>query len=135
MKRYFLILLVIISISACSPSSNDDINQHFEYVPITSVEMPSEFTLGQTYQIKVSYVLPNGCYRFYNHDYVYENTSRLIGAIAIVNNDATCTQAAIEGEFTINVIARQNEPYIFMFWEGRDNQGIDQYLIIEVPVI
>ena len=135
MKKALLILIIIISISSCSPSSDDDISHHFEYVPITNVDIPSEFTLGETYQINVSYILPNGCYSFYNYDYVYENTSRLIGTIAIVNDDITCTQATIEGEYIINVEARQNDTYIFMFWEGRDNQGIDQYLIIEVPVI
>lgn len=134
MKRYLLILLTILFISACSPDT-DDSNHHFEYVPITDVEIPTQFTLGETYQIKVNYVLPNGCYRFYNYDYVYENTSRIIGTVAIVDDNAVCTQATIEGEYTIDVIARQNETYIFMFWEGRDNQGIDQYFIIEVPVI
>lgn len=135
MKRYILILLTIIFLSACSPSGDDDVNYSFEYVPITDVEIPSSFTLGQTYQIKVNYVLPNGCYNFYNYDYVYENTSRVISTIAIVNDDTTCTQATIEGEYIINIEARQNATYIFRFWEGRDNQGIDQYLIIEIPVL
>lgn len=135
MKRYILILLTIISLSACSPDNDGDLNYHFEYVPITEVDVPSEFTLGETYEIRVNYTLPNGCFNFYRYDYIYDATSRRIGTIAIVNNDTNCTQATIEGEYTISVEARQSEPYVFMFWQGTDNQGIDQYLIVEVPVI
>lgn len=135
MKHYIIILLTILSLSACSPSGDDDVNYHFEYVPITDVEIPSTFTLGNTYEIKVHYALPNDCYGYYSHDYIYENTTRKVGTIAIVNNDVACTQGIIEGEYTINVKAMQNETYVFMFWQGRDSQGIDQYLIIEVPVL
>lgn len=134
MKRCILILLTIISFSACS-TDNDVPNYYFEYIEITEVDIPSEFILDETYEITISYTLPNNCYQFYHYDYIYEDTSRIIGAIAIVNDDTTCVQSTIDGEFIINVVARQSEPYIFKFWQGEDNQGVNQYLIVEVPVI
>lgn len=134
MKRYILVFISLIILSSCS-LDDDTPNQHFEYIKITEVDIPAEFTLGETYEIVVSYSLPNECYQFYNHDYLYEGTSRIIGAIAIVNDDATCTQGIIEGEFIMNVEAIQSEPYLFKFWQGTDNQGTSEYLTVEVPVI
>jgi len=134
MKRYILILITVFAFSACT-SNNNDTNYHFEYVPITDVNVPDEFLFGETYQITITYELPNGCYSFYSNDYIYENTSRIIGTIAIVDEESTCTQATVEGQYTINVQARQSEDYTFKFWQGTDNQGVDQYLIVNVPVI
>ena len=134
MKRILLILIVIASFSACS-LGDETPNQHFEYVPITEVDIPDQFTFGETYEIIVSYTLPSSCYSFYNFEYIYDETSREVYTYAIVNDDATCPQSTIEGEYIINVETRQSEPYIFKFWQGSDNQGNDEYLIIEVPVI
>lgn len=135
MKKYFLIFITIISISACSLSNDDNREQYFQYVPITEVQIPNEFTFGETYQIRVSYTLPNGCYSFYNYDYVYEGTARIVGTVAIVDDNLVCIQTTVEGEYIINVEVRQTETYIFKFWQRTNNQGTDEYLIIEVPVI
>lgn len=134
MKRYIIILLTIISFSACSLSGDDDVNHHFEYVPITEVDVPSEFILGERYQILVKYSLPNDCYGFYSCDYIYESYSRMVTIIAAVNDDTVCTQTTIEGEYIIDIEVVQSEPYIFKFWQGIDNQGNSEYLIVEVPV-
>lgn len=121
-------------LSACT-SNNNDVNYHFEYVPITNVNVPNQFVFGQTYPITITYELPNSCYSFYNNDYIYNGTSRIIGTIAIVDDGATCTQTTVQGEYVINVQARQMETYTFKFWKGKDAQGVDQYLIVNVPVI
>jgi len=135
MKRYFLILLTVFAFSACSLDNNDNTNYHFEYVPITAVDIPTEFVFGETYPITITYELPNSCYRFYSNDYIYDGTTRIIGTIAIVDDDVICTQTTVQGEYTIDVQARQTETYTFKFWQGQDAQGVDQYLIIDVPVI
>ncbi len=134
MKRILLILITIISFSACS-LDDDTPNRHFEYIAVTEVDIPAEFTFGEVYEIIVSYTLPNSCYSFYNFDYIYDGTSREVYTYAIVNDDVTCPQTTIDGEYIISVEARQQETYTFKFWQGRDNQGNDEYLIIEVPVI
>jgi len=134
MKRFLLILITIISLSACSVEDNAP-NYHFEYIGITEVDIPDEFIFGETYEIIVSYTLPNSCYTFYNFDYIYRDTSREIYTYAIVNDDAVCTLETVDGEYIIYVEVRQQEDYTFKFWQGEDSQGVGQYLIIEVPVI
>lgn len=133
MKHYLLLFLTVIVLFSCS--DDDDENYHFEYVPVVSAEVPEEFVQGETHLIKVTAELPSSCYSLYHYDYIYDDTARLIYPIAIVNDDDACTLAVSEVTFTIPVEALQEEPYIFKFWQGEDDQGEDQYLIIEVPVI
>ncbi len=136
MKRYTLIILALFAFSACSTDNNDMPNYHFEYVSISSVDIPEEFVLGETYPVTITYELPNSCSEFYSYDYIYSDTSRIIGAIAIVDDSTTACDEMITSEsFTINVQASQTETYTFKFWQGQDDQGVDQYLIIDVPVI
>lgn len=117
--------------NSCSPSGDNDIvAHHFEYIPVVSVDAPDEFILGQTSQIRVTYAMPNSCYGFYNFDYIYQGESREVKTIAIVNDEAICTQATVEGEYVINVEALQQEVYTFKFWQAEG-----QYLTVIVPVI
>jgi hypothetical protein len=129
MKQLILVLLSVILFS-CSPSADHLVDHHFEYVPVVSVEVPEFFVLNEVHQIKVKYALPNGCYAYYSHDYVYQGETREVTTIAIVNDEAACTQAIIEGEYTINVQARQQEVYTFKFWQGEG-----EYLTVIIPVI
>ena len=133
MKHYLILLFAVITLASCS--SNDDVNYHFEYVPVLSADVPIEFIHGETYRLTVTYEMPNSCYSFYHYDYIYDDTSRMIAPIAIVNDDEVCTQIPYEGSFFIYVQALQLEPYIFNFWQGEDADGEPIYLTIEVPVI
>jgi hypothetical protein len=136
MKRYIIILLtVLISFSACSPSGDDNITSFIPVIiPVESAEVPLEFTLGESYPITVRYAFPNGCYTFNDIHYETNGYTRIIAIRAIVNNNKACTQSIVEGEHTFTLKCTQTETYILKFWKGKDTQGQDQYLIVEVPV-
>jgi hypothetical protein len=129
MKQLVIVLFSVILLS-CSPNADNSINHHFEYVPVVSVEAPEQFILNEVHQIKVKYALPNDCYGYYSHDYVYQGETREVTTIAIVNDEAACIESIIEGEYTINVEARQQEVYTFKFWQGEG-----EYLTVIIPVI
>jgi|TARA_B110000037_G_scaffold58046_1_gene70829 hypothetical protein len=132
MKHYLLLFLTVISLFACNNDDGD--NYHFSYVPVVSADVPDAFIYHETYTINVTYELPNGCHSLYNYDYIYDEDSRIIYPISIVNDEDACTEPLIQGEFSIDVHALQTEPYIFKFWQGKNEEGEDQFLIIEVPV-
>ena len=48
--------------------------------------------------------------------------------------DEPCTQVIEEVETFFNFIVLYDEPYLFRFWAGKDENGNDEYLEIEVPV-
>ena len=140
MKRfnYLLILFVALGLTMSSCSDDDDNyhEYHYEYVKVTSADLPDEFVYGNTYRIDVTIELPNSCYYFYNqYDYFYEGTSRLIYPISHVDDDVPCTLNIRETTFSIPVQALQTEPYIFKFYQGQDDDGQDTFLTIEVPVV
>ena len=135
MKRYILILLtVLVSFSSCSPDGDDDITSFIpELIPVESAVVPLEFTFGETYEITVKYIFPNGCYTFNDIHYEANGYIRTVAIRATVSNQV-CTQSLVEGEHTFTLKCNQKETYILKFWKGKDTQGKDQYIIIEVPV-
>lgn len=134
MKRYLLILLTTLILSSCNPN-DDDGNYYFDYVPITTVDVPDEFVHGETYQLYVNYELPDDCTIYYDYDYIYRDETRIVATIGMVYEGNDCEESVTEGEYIINVEVRQSEDYIFKFWQGIDDNGENIYLIVEVPVI
>ena len=107
-----------------------------EYTSVISAELPDEFIYGRTHLIDVTIELSNSCYFYYNqYDYFYEGTSRLIYPIAHIDDNVPCTPNITETTFSIPVQVLQNETYIFKFYQGKDTDGQDIFLTIEVPVI
>jgi hypothetical protein len=137
--KYLLILTVALTLTVTSCSNDDDNNYHdyhLEYIGVVSADLPDEFIYGQTYRINVTIELPNSCYYFYNqYDYFYEGTSRLIYPIAHIDDNVPCTPNITETTFSIPVQVLQNETYIFKFYQGKDTDGQDMFLTIEVPVV
>jgi hypothetical protein len=131
-----MIVALTVSVSSCNDDDDNSHDYHLEYVSVISAELPDEFTYGHTYLINVTIELPNSCYYFYDqYDYFYEGTSRLIYPIAHVDDGVACTPNITETTFSIPVQALQYEPYIFKFYQGKDADGQDMFLTIEVPVI
>lgn len=135
--KYMSVVVMLVLFSACDDDDNYYYHDfHYEYVGVTSADVPDEFTFGNTYQINVTVELPNGCYYFYNqYDYFYEGTARLIYPIAHVDDNVACTENISTATFSIPVTVLQSEPYIFKFYQGEDANGQDIYLTIEVPVV
>ncbi|MFD1161648.1 MULTISPECIES: hypothetical protein [Hwangdonia] len=134
MKKLVALSLALFLFASCS-LDDDSQNYSFEILPIESVDIPDEFTLGETYPITVSYFKPSTCHSFKEFYYLRENNERTVAAINYVFNNNSCDTLTDElVEATFNFIVTSNGSYIFKFWQGEDASGEDQYLIIEVPV-
>lgn len=137
--KYLLLAIITLSITITSCSDDDDSLDHdfdLEYVKVLSAELPNEFEFGSTYIVKASVELPNSCYFYYNqYDYIYEGASRLIYAIGHVDEHDTCNEIVTEDTLSFPVTIQQSEPYNFKFYQGKDANGEDIFLTIEVPVI
>lgn len=133
MKRIISLLALVFLFNSCIPE--DGPNYTFELRPITSVDMPDEFTLGEVYTITLHYNRPTTCH-FYNniyyHKYLNERTiavetaaEQRNGCMDTPNDTTTCS---FEFEVT------SNGSYVFKFYQGKDEQGNEIYLTYEVPV-
>lgn len=135
MKKLLALSLALILCASCSLDNENSSNYSFEILPVESVDIPSEFTLGETYTITVSYFKPSTCHHFNEFYYSKELNQRTIAPINIVyENDKCEILDNVLEEATFNFIVTSNGSYIFKFWQGKDANGDDQYLIIEVPV-
>ncbi len=135
--KYSLIMIIALSIGVVSCSNDEDYdhNYHLETVNVISADLPDEFKYGSIYQIDITISLPNSCYFYYDQlDYVYDGTTRLIYPIAHVDDGNSCNLNITETTFSIPIRALQIEPYIFKFYQGKDANGKDTFLTIEVPV-
>ncbi|MFS4455260.1 hypothetical protein [Maribacter sp. 2304DJ31-5] len=133
---YFWIVFFALVLNGCS-LGDDASNFHFEALRITDAELPDSFELNETYEINVHYVLQNGCTSFEGFDFVREDTTvRNVTAIGSVRTDENlCTQAIIEGETSFSFVVLYDQPYVFRFFQGENDNGEREYLEITVPVI
>ena len=80
MKKIIVLLTLFIALNSCS--KDDDTQYSFKLMTIDSVDIPAEFTLGETYPITIHYTAPTSCYLF---NYFYYEKDLNIRTIAIEN--------------------------------------------------
>ncbi len=137
--KYFIALLVSLIVLSCS---NDEVDQTAisnEFIPIEEVFIPSEFQLNQNHQITITYTEPTTCHKFSNLLFekdIDENSRRAVAiATKSVTEGVPCDSINKTSETTFNLFASQRDYYLFRFWQGKDDDGKDVYLEIEVPVV
>jgi hypothetical protein len=137
MKKTFLLILCCITILNTSCSLNDDsVNFHFVPLQIVDAEFPESFNLNETYNIKVTYIVPNNCIAFEGFDISnFDTTGRNIVAIGSEREDEVCNLIAVEAEGSFDFICLYEGTYYFRMWSGEDVNGEQQYIELEVPVI
>lgn len=135
MKKIISLLVLFFIFSACSTDTEP--NYSLKLMPIESVDIPTEFTLGQTYPITVHYTRPTTCHYFNNLYYDKDLNVRTIAvecAIKQANNCQDLTGDDALGDYTFNFYVTSNGSYIFKFYQGKDENGENIFLEYEVPV-
>ena len=136
-KRIFLgVGLLLLSLLQWGCDSDDEaMDYQFVALQITEARLPVSFQLNETYDIGVTYALPNGCSGFAGFDVIAEDTTvRRVVAIGTESLDAVCTQQVVEVDTTFQFICLYSDTYLFKFYTGTDPEGEPQYLEYEVPV-
>lgn len=136
MKKIASLLVLLLLFNACS--TDDSIQYHLELMPIESVDIPTEFTLGETYPITVRYTKPTTCYYFNNLYYEKDLNVRTIAVESAVEQSDNCfdlSGADAIAEYTFNFYVTSNGSYIFKFYQGKNESGENIFLEYEVPVL
>lgn len=136
MKKALFILIGLIGISLASCSLDDNGTQfHFVPLKIVAADLPESFRLNETYQVAVTYEIPDNCSFFEGFDITKANDSiRNVVAIGTKLEQQECKAGVIEKQSTFSFICLYSQTYVFRFWNGEDDQGNAQYFEIEVPV-
>ncbi len=136
MKKILLLFSIVLLFNSCNlDDDNGNDNFHYVFLPVESVEIPSEFVLGETYEITIRYLRPTSCHAFDSFYYDKNLNVRTIAVQNIVfeqNNCEDLTNSIIEK--TLDFYVTNNGSYIFKFWQGTNDDGEDVFLEYEIPV-
>jgi hypothetical protein len=135
MKKYLLsIVVVIVTLTSCS--IDDDVPSFYlEVLPIESAEMPEQFIYGEIHEIFIDYIRPSSCYLFNDFLYQINEQERTVGIINTVYTDNACEENPETVTVSFQFSVTSFETYVFKFYQGEDEDGVDEYLIMEVPVV
>ena len=140
MKRlFYLFSSVAITVGLASCSIDDD-GANFYYAPleIVNAQVPDTFEYGKVYTIKVDLLRPDDCTLSDSFDVRRSATDstniRTVSAIGIVLEKDECQEVAeeITDSFQFEVI--YNDPYVFRFYSGNNENGDPEFIEVEVPV-
>jgi len=116
----------------------EDENTHVEKIPVFDIQLPDGMTANFEYNITFKYALQNGCYSFFEVDVTDDNLPnkniREITAFAEIANDSNCTLEYSEEIFSLSFSPMESKIYLFKFWNGQNDQGVDQFEEYELVV-
>ena len=133
MKKIISVIALFFLFNSCTPDSGP--NYTFEVLPVESVDIPTEFTLGETYLITMHYKRPSTCH-YFNGIYYDKNLNvRTVAVESAVEQRDNCQELTNEmNTCSFNFTVTSNGSYIFKFYNGEDADGNNTFLEYEVPV-
>ena len=130
-----IFLLLIVSLNWSCSSDDNGMDYRFVSLRIIDADLPVSFQLNETYEIGVTYLLPNGCTELEGFDVIADDTTvRRVVAIGTERLEGVCTQEVAEVETSFRFICLYSDTYLFRFYTGMNEEGEPQYLQYEVPV-
>ena len=132
MKKLILLVSILFLFNSCEPEGN---SISVRVLPVASVDIPTEFELGETYPITMQYYRPSNCHSPYGIYYEKDLNIRICAIKNLVEERGSCApldNILVEETFNFKVTSTGN--YIFKFWTGTDGNGEDTFLIYDIPV-
>lgn len=119
---------------------DDNVTYNVEFLPADWVIYPEWVVPGRTYEVKVGYTKPNGCYLFDRFHSEPDGESVIIAVQTMVRVDSECKKYENSNEdqqtftFSCNENYNSSNAYYFKFFTGYDVQGNKTYSQIVIPV-
>lgn len=132
--RVFLLFIGLTFLTSCGLESSDP-EVRTEFMPVESVEIPEYFVQGDTYEILLSYIKPSSCYVFNNILFDIEGHERTVSILNTVYVNDNCEPQNELTTVGFDLTVSGDDVYLFKFYQGKDQYGVDQYHLVEVPVV
>ena len=137
--KYFFIIITILSLLTLSSCeiSDDGLKVSYSVVAVDSVQMPSTFDFGETYDIPVFYTKPSDCHVFDGFSVTADLNVRNISTVLAQLDSGNCatSNATIVEEQTLRFTAASNGSYVFRFFNGLGPNNEETYLEYTVFVL
>lgn len=136
MKKILLLLGIALVFVGCSLGEDDNPKFHMELLPIDSATLPAEFKKDITYELSFNYIRPSTCHIFEGFYYDKNLNVRTIAIQTSVVEQDNCVET---DHVPITEILKfkptDQSSYIFKLWKGKNENGIDVYQEVEIPVV
>lgn len=139
MKKIFLLLLASILYLSCTKTENtEDIT--LDLLPVTEVELPSNFYVSDENIITVKFVRPTNCYTFNKFYYQKAASTRTIAvesAVLHYRNGSGCQTLPSNANVATQLFKFNPDKtgeYTLKFWNGKDTNGTDLFLTYTILV-
>ena len=137
MNKNFLFLLPVLFISIFGCSTDDSPAEEpvaYEKVKILSTNLPAQLKVGDKIMLRLTYDRPTRCHKFLGIDYEELKGALYFGVVTVYDKDQVCENEDLTASTSFEFTPEPVDFYIFKFWQGRNEQGEDIYLTVEVPV-
>lgn len=126
----------LLSLSSCE-ISDDGLKVSYSIVAVDSVQMPTTFDFGETYDIPVFYTKPSDCHVFDGFSVTADLNVRNISTVLAQLDSGNCAtgNATIVEEQTLRFTAASNGSYVFRFFNGLGPNNEQTYLEYTVFVL
>lgn len=132
--RKLVVFLFTLFIFSCNIDDNNEYAYN-EFLPIEEAILPDEFERGEVYEIVLSYLRPTTCHAYNDIYYLIDGNERMVAVVGTVfEGSFACEPLDAILETSFNFKVGDEDSYLFKFWQGEDDNGDSQYLIVEVPV-
>lgn len=133
MKKIALFLVLMTSLLSCSIDEGDSYTYHV--LPVDSYTLPTTFKVGALHEVKLKFQKPTVCYTYNGIYYYSEGNTRTIGINAYVKKGESCaTVLPPLTEVSFNFQPATTGTYVFKFYKGANDAGVDQFEDVEITV-
>jgi len=139
MKKLLLLFTTLLLIISCSPSEDNTIPFHIEFLQVKDVEAPQSVKPGYEYDVQIFYQKPTSCHQFEGFYYDEEGPEHTIALQMMVLEAGHCQPAEQElEEVKFRFKCKNDYPYDhykFKFYNGEDEDGNQSFYELHVPVL
>ena len=106
----------------------------YKYSAIDSISVDTIMPVFRVTEIKTYFKTTNSCQQFYNYDYTALGKERTVAAVIAEDQNQSCEEIISNQESVLKFRPEARGIYTFRFWNGRDADGQDQFIIKEIQV-
>lgn len=143
------LLLFLVIASACSSDNSSTIESELvssdssvsnairlEALAVDAITIPEKVYFGETYDITVTYTLPNTCYSYNSLLQEEESQNRIkLKVIAHLDEDSDCAEVLTVQQQTFSFNVTQKEDYIVLLFKKTNESGEDVFQEKRIPVL
>lgn len=137
MKRFKCLLgILLFGNLAVSCLDDEPVETYvYKYSAIDSIAIDTIMPVNKVTKIHTYFKTDKSCQYFYNYDYNIVGNERTVAVILAEDDDSSkCNDIIANHERTLNFLPERPGDYTFRFWNGKDNNGNDKFIITKVTI-